>query len=127
MPKALIVDDVEENRYLLRSLLEGNGYQVVVAGDGQAALDLAARDCPDVVISDILMPGVDGFALCRCWRQDTRFASIPFVFYTATYTDPRDEEFGLGIGADLFLVKPVEPAELLEKIGSLLERVKSGA
>jgi PAS domain S-box-containing protein len=127
MPKALIVDDHEENLYLLRSLLGGHGYEVTTAEHGLAALAAAANAVPDIIISDILMPVMDGFTLCRRWREDERFRDVPFVIYTATYTDRRDEELALSLGADLFLVKPLEPDEFLRQIEGVLVRFQSSA
>ncbi len=126
MAIALVVDDHTENLYLLRTLLAGNGYDVVTAGDGQQALEEARRRRPDIIISDILMPVMDGFALCRAWKQDQALRGVPFVFYTATYTDPRDEALALSVGADLFLVKPTEPEEFLRRIGDVIERHAQG-
>jgi signal transduction histidine kinase len=68
------------------------------------------------------MPVMDGYALCRAWRQDPRLALVPFVFYTATYTEPRDEQFGLSLGADRFLIKPMAIEDLLEVVLDLLAR-----
>ena len=73
--KLLIVDDYEQNLYMLRVLLEGHGYEVVSAGDGAEAMEKARRDPPDVIISDILMPVMDGFALCREWKRGARSIS----------------------------------------------------
>ena len=98
-PRILIVDDKEENRYLLRALLQGHGYEVAVAAHGAEALDAARKQPPGLIISDVLMPVMDGFALCREWKKDARLARIPFVFYTATYTDERDRLFGLSLGS----------------------------
>jgi response regulator RpfG family c-di-GMP phosphodiesterase len=119
MNKALIVDDQEQNLYLLKSLLKGHGYQVSEAANGVEALERARANPPDVIISDILMPVMDGFALCQAWHKDDRLKGIPFVFYTATYTDPKDEELGLSLGATRFIVKPVE----VENFLSILEQV----
>ena len=83
----MVADDNDQNRYLLKVLLEGHGYQPILAMNGNQALDLAAINPPDLIISDILMPGLDGFALCRQWNSDEKLKSIPFIFYTATYTD----------------------------------------
>ncbi|HEY6010006.1 MAG TPA: response regulator, partial [Nitrospirota bacterium] len=84
MIRILIADDIAENRYLLETLLKGNGYEVVTAENGAAALELARKSPPDLIVTDILMPVMDGFALCRQWKSDERLKQIPFVFYTAT-------------------------------------------
>ncbi len=116
----LIVDDKPENLYLLRVLLGSKGYEVMEASNGKEALAHAGETPPELIISDILMPVMDGFALCRAWKEDARLASIPFIFYTATYTEPQDEEFALSLGADRFLVKPQEGSALLGEVESAL-------
>jgi putative nucleotidyltransferase with HDIG domain len=126
MNKVLVVDDQEQNLYLLKTLLGGNGYEVLEAANGAEALALARIDPPDVIISDILMPVMDGFSLCLEWMKDAGLRDIPFVFYTATYTDPRDEEFGLSLGAARFIVKPVETDEFISMLRQLLTEVQSG-
>lgn len=126
MPRALIVDDKPENLYLLAALLAGNGYAVDKASNGMEALASAKANAPDLIISDILMPGMDGFTLCRQWKQDPAFQHIPFVFYTATYTDPKDEQFALSLGADLFLVKPQEPEDFMQQIAQVLRQHEAG-
>ena len=121
MPIVLVVDDNEQNLYMLRILLESNGYQVLEASDGEQALETVSRTLPDMVISDILMPVMDGFSLCRRWKADPVLKTRPFVFYTATYTDIGDEEFARSLGADGFLVKPQEPQNLLRVVAELLK------
>ena len=120
MPRILIVDDREENRYLLQSLLEGHGYLVDVAMDGAQALAVARQTPPNLIISDILMPVMDGFRLCREWKTDRKLQHIPLAFYTATYTDSKDEAYALGLGADAFITKPADPDDLLLLINDLL-------
>ena len=121
----LIVDDNEQNLYQLQVLLSGNGYHVTTATHGVAALDLAQQNPPDLIIADILMPVMDGFALCREWKKDQRLKLIPFIFYTATYTDERDREFALSLGAAQFIVKPEEPDAFLEIIRRTIEQIES--
>lgn len=118
--KILIVDDREDNLYMLETLLEGNGFSVRKAREGSEALHLARESMPDLVISDILMPGMDGFALCSEWKKDAQLRRIPFVFYTATYTDPKDERLAVNMGADRFILKPAEPDDFLKEINDVL-------
>jgi len=122
MPRILVVDDVPENRYLLVTLLRGHGFDVVTAANGLEALEKARLDPPDLVLTDILMPEMDGFALCRAWRQDPVLRSRPFVIYTATYTDPADERLALSLGADRFILKPQRSDELLATLHELLAK-----
>jgi PAS domain S-box-containing protein len=121
MLRILIVDDNQTDRYMLQVLLAGRGYEVVTAAHGAEALDSARRNPPDMIIADIMMPVMDGFALCRKCKKDPRLQDVPFVFYTATFTDPKDEDFALSLGADRFIIKPTEPEQflriLLEVIG----------
>ena len=121
MNKLLIVDDYEQNLYLLETLLKGSGYEVETASNGAEALEKARVHPPDMIITDILMPVMDGFTLCRNWKKDNQLKKIPLVFYTATYTDPKDEEFALGLGAERFIIKPKEPDEFLNLIQDIIE------
>lgn len=121
MTRVLIVDDKEENLYFLRILLQSHGYQVEEAGHGAAALVRARQDPPQLIISDLLMPVMDGYTLLRHWRADERLRAIPFIIYTATYTEPQDERLALDLGADAFIVKPAEPESLLARVRNVLE------
>jgi len=124
--KILSVDDKAENLYMLEALLRGHGHEVDSASNGIDALRLAERGNYDIVISDILMPRMDGFQLCRELKKDHRLRSVPFVFYTATYTDPRDASFALSLGADRFLVKPIEPEAFIQAISEVCASDRSG-
>jgi putative nucleotidyltransferase with HDIG domain len=121
MAKILIVDDNPQNLYFLEILLGTNGYEVMQAANGFDALEMAKADTPELIISDILMPKMDGFTLCKNWRSDERLKDIPFIFYTATYTEEKDREFALSLGADRFFIKPMEPNDILLAIKQLLE------
>jgi two-component system, cell cycle sensor histidine kinase and response regulator CckA len=116
----LLVDDQEESRSVLRELLEGAGYSVMLARDGSEALDRAKERLPDLVISDLLMPVMDGYTLLRVWRGDERLRRIPFVVHTATFKDPEDERLALDFGADAFLLKPASVGQLLTEVRRLL-------
>ncbi len=118
--RILIVDDREDNRYLLESLLGNSGYETASASNGEEALELIGRGNVDLVISDILMPVMDGFQLCRTIRTGDTNPGVPFIFYTATYTGPKDEEFAMRIGADRFMVKPCDPEDFLKAVEEVL-------
>ncbi len=122
MDHVLIVEDHEENRNLLALLLKVNGYRVTAAGDGLEALAAARRDLPDAIVSDVLMPKMDGFALCRAWMQDPALRRIPFIFYSATYVRPDDEQFALALGAVRYLIKPVEAEVFLGELRAVLQQ-----
>jgi PAS domain S-box-containing protein len=119
--RVLVVDDKEENLYYLRALLSAHGYQVEGATQGAEALVKARRDPPHVVISDLLMPVMDGYSLLRQWKADERLRCIPFVVYTATYTDPEDERLARHLGADAFILKPSEGDAFLGQIRAVLD------
>jgi len=119
--KVLIVDDVSINLYMLDTLLKGYGFEVTSAENGREALEKARLDLPDLIITDILMPVMDGYALCREWKSDAALKHIPLVFYTATYTELKDEEFALSLGADRFVIKPQEPDKLMTILNEVLE------
>ena len=107
--KILVVDDKPENLHLLRALLQGHGHEVAEARHGAEALVKARQSPPALIISDLLMPVMDGYTLLRHWKGDEQLKQIPFVVYTATYTEPKDERLALDLGADAFLLKPTEP------------------
>jgi two-component system, cell cycle sensor histidine kinase and response regulator CckA len=122
MANILIVDDNLENRYMLEVLLRNNGFETASAANGKEALEMAIAAPPEMIISDILMPVMDGFILCKKWKADERLNRIPFVFYTATYTEPQDIKFGLSLGADLFLLKPLDGDALLSALTGIFAK-----
>ncbi len=114
--KVLIADDIPQNVYLLETLLKGYGHTTVAAANGAEALRMAESEMPDLIVTDVLMPEMDGFTLCRTLKSDERFSNIPLVIYTATYTDPNDAELGLAAGADRYVIKPAEPSVLIAEL-----------
>jgi len=124
--KILVVDDIEVNLELLEARMEGGGYEVTSAMNGVEALEILKTDSIDIIISDILMPKMDGYQLCRECKRDDTLRKIPFVFYTATYTEKKDEEFAMSLGADRFIVKPMEREPFMETIEEILKNYKKG-
>jgi len=126
--KILSVDDKVENLYLLESILNGSGsgYQVVSAHNGIEALQKLDQEKFDMIISDILMPQMDGFELCHQVKQRPDLCHIPFIFYTATYTEKKDEELGLRLGASRFIIKPLEPEKFLAMLREVIQQYEAG-
>ena len=120
MARILVVDDIEQNLYMLRVLLEAHGCSVEDARHGGEALEKARRSAPDLIISDLLMPVMDGYTLLGHWKADEQLKRIPFVVYTATYTDPQDEKHALELGADAFIIKPMAPVLFMARIREVL-------
>ena len=121
--KVLVVDDVAVNVKLLADLLAAKGYETVTARSGPEALEQLATASPDLVLLDVMMPGMSGYEVCAAIRADPAYAMLPIVLVTAL--DPGQERIkGLEAGADDFLTKPVGQAELLARVRSLL-RIKA--
>ena len=118
----LVVDDCPANRKLLRAVLEAEGFNTVEAADGVEALAALDREPIDAVVSDILMPRMDGYRLCYEVRANKRFCHLPFIIYTNTFISPSDEKTGLDLGADKFLRKPSAVKEILAALRALKEQ-----
>ena len=119
--RILVVDDTSANIKLLDAVLGSQGYTVIPAASGAEALALVDQELPDLVLLDILMPGMDGYEVCRRLRDQPATAHLPVIMITASET--KDKVKGLDAGADDFLAKPFDQAELLARVRSLL-RVK---
>jgi PAS domain S-box-containing protein len=124
--RILSVDDVSENLYLMEFLLRGYGHEVVSVHNGVEALQKLEEQSFDLIISDILMPQMDGFQLCHEVKKSDKLKKIPFVFYTATYTDKKDEELALSLGASRFIIKPIEPDKFAQIISSVIKEHREG-
>lgn len=123
----LIAYERESEQMALEQLLGSRGHQVLKASNGLAALDLARREPPHLIVSDIVLPRMDGFALCRKWKQDERLQSVPFIFYTRRHDDPKYERFALELGAERFLARTAQPDALTSAIDQLLAQVPAAA
>jgi DNA-binding NarL/FixJ family response regulator len=121
MKKILLVDDDKTLQTVLTRYLEKRGYSVRVVTSGIQGLKLFSQDPPDLVVSDIMMPGMDGLEFCRRLRATRPGQLVPFIFLTAK-KDLEDRVQGHYMGADDYITKPFEPLELLAKIESQLER-----
>jgi CheY-like chemotaxis protein len=121
MTRILVAEDNAVNRELLRELLELRGYTVLEACDGQEALNAIKQAPPDLLLLDIGMPVLDGFAVIRRLREDARLARLPVVAVTA-YAMRGDRERILNSGFDGYLSKPVNPASLTEELDRLLNK-----
>ncbi len=122
MATVLVVDDVAANRELVTMLLGYRGHDVIEARDGSSALDLARSRHPDIVVSDVLMPGVDGLELVHRLRcdEDSTVARAPVIFYTANYLEPETRPVAEACGVSRFVLRSADPRELLDAVDEVL-------
>ncbi len=120
IPTLLIVDDDATLREMLRMLLAGAGYRIEMASHGEQALELAAELLPDLILLDVMMPGMDGFEVCRRLRSDPLLAEVPIVLVTAL-NDRASRLRGIEVGADDFIDKPFDRAELIARVPRLCD------
>ncbi|MBZ5497114.1 MAG: response regulator [Acidobacteriia bacterium] len=123
MPKRTIlaIDDEKDLIELVRYNLEKEGFQVKGALDGETGLAMALQELPDVVLVDLMLPGIDGLEVCRRLRSDSRTAGIPLIMLTAK-SGESDRIVGLELGADDYVTKPFSPRELTARVRALLRR-----
>lgn len=119
--KVLVVDDEVHIVELIKFNLEGNGYSVIEAYDGHKALEIAKKEDIDIVILDLMLPGIDGIEVCRRLRKDPATEKIPIIMLTAK-SEETDKVLGLEIGADDYLAKPFSVRELTAKMKAVLRR-----
>ena len=121
----LIADDDPQVVELVQAYLEREGFAVVVAADGESALERVARERPDLVVLDIMLPKLDGWAVCRRLREDPATRTIPIVMLTSR-GEEMDRVLGLELGADDYVTKPFSPRELVARIKAVLRRTGDG-
>jgi CheY-like chemotaxis protein len=118
----LVVEDIPDILNLLKATLEFKGYRVVTAREGTEALEAVAQERPALIITDILMPKMDGFSLVHQLRMKPEMRDIPVVFLSATYVAPEDKTFAQNLGVIRFIEKPVDFEQFLPTISALLEQ-----
>ncbi len=121
----LVVDDEPMARTLLRLMLVRAGFNVTEAEDGFDALDKVRKNRPDIILLDVMMPGMDGFAVCERLRNDMDTAALPIIMLSAK-TDLGSINKGLRVGATVYLTKPISPEDLTRHVREALENGKSG-
>jgi DNA-binding response OmpR family regulator len=125
MTTVLVIDDEAPIRLLCRVNLEAEGMPVLEAGDGPSGLEAARDDNPDVILLDVMMPGLDGWGVAEALLEDERTADIPIIFLTAR-AEFRDRARGLDIGGVDYITKPFNPVELAPLVRALLDRLERG-
>ena len=125
MTRVLVIDDEAPIRLLCRVNLEAEGMQVLEAADGPTGLDQARELVPDIVLLDVMMPGLDGWRVAEQLLDDERTREIPIIFLTAR-AEFRDRARGLDIGGVDYVTKPFNPLELAPLVRDLLERIERG-
>lgn len=121
--KILVVDDSKDNLFLFEAILVRAGHEVLTAGNGVEALARLKDNHCDLIISDVLMPVMDGLQFCREVKGNPTLREIPFVFVTAAYTEEKDRQLAMGLGVERIIEKPIEPAAFLQ----IVEEVLAGA
>jgi len=117
----LIIDDEKDLIELVRYNLQKEGFLIKSASDGESGLAAALRDLPDMILVDLMLPGIDGFEVCRRLRFEPKTARIPIIMLTAKSAEP-DRIVGLELGADDYVTKPFSPRELAARIKAVLRR-----
>ncbi len=120
-PTILVIEDNEQNLYLTTFILEKNGYQVAQARDGQEGIDLADRIKPVLILLDVQLPSMDGYAVARALRSNTGLKAVPIVAVTS-YAMVGDRERVLAAGCDGYIEKPISPETFLAEIGRFLPK-----
>jgi len=120
--KILIAEDSKYFMAIQKAILEDHGHTVLCAFNGMQALEVLKDSRPDIIISDILMPKMDGFELCRTIKSNEELKTIPFVFYSATFTESDDKKLAMNLGASKFIIKPAKPDVFIKEIEELIEK-----
>jgi CheY-like chemotaxis protein len=121
MAKILVVDDSPTVREMIKGILDADKHEVLMAEDGLKALEVAKKEVPDLIILDLMLPGLDGYRVCRMLKFDKNYKSIPIVMFTSKNA-PEDKKLAQDVGADDFMTKDFDPAKLKEIIAKNLTK-----
>ncbi len=119
--RILLIEDEADMVYALTLQLEAINCEVLSATDGQAGLDMARKEKPDLIILDLMLPKLDGYKVCRMLKFDERYKKIPIIMFTARVQE-QDKKLGQEVGADDYITKPFDSKVLLDKINALLKK-----
>lgn len=117
--RILIIDDEPKMVKMVKRRLEANDYEVIAASDGQEGFEKAKTEKADLIISDLMLPKLDGYKVCGLLKKDARYSKIPVIIFT-TRAQEADRKLGEEMGANAYIMKPFEPEVLLAKISELL-------
>jgi CheY-like chemotaxis protein len=123
MPKILVAEDEPDIRELIIFILRFGGYEVVAANNGEEAVQLALKEIPDLILTDVRMPKMSGYEACQRIKADPSTKHIPVVFLTARGQE-QEVQAGIAAGGDEYLLKPFEQAQLMKKVADILAKAK---
>ncbi len=124
-PRVLLIEDNEQNRYLTTFLLEGQGYEVTSAADGALGVELAGRLLPELILLDIQLPTMDGYAVARALRANPALKGVPIVAVTS-YAMPGDREKAIAAGCSGYIEKPIDPETFVGEIDRYRGEAREG-
>lgn len=119
--RILFVEDETDMMEMVKFRLEAAGFEVISASDGETGLDKTAKENPDLILLDVMLPKIDGFKVCRTLKSDEKYKHIPIVIFTARASE-KEQKLGRDCGAEAYITKPFEPEALMGKISELLEQ-----
>jgi CheY-like chemotaxis protein len=118
--RILVIEDDPDFLSVVSYLLTANGYTLLTARDGREGLEKAQKEQPDLILTDLMLPQLNGYEICSMLKQDLRYRGIPVIVSSATKIQQKDKQLAKDCGADAFILKTLEPKKLLEKVRELL-------
>ena len=123
--RILVIEDEPGLMESVQVMLRHSGYTVLAATNGKEGLALAQKESPDLIVTDLMLPGMNGYEICSFLKQDVRYQKIPIFMWSASKVDPKDAALAKECGADDFAIKTLGPRELIGRIGALLAKAKA--